>query len=133
MPSLEYRNKTWTWLDFINQVKKGTACLVTVLFGFKPKCHLIQSIIIMLLDAIRAVWANAPSLVREKFFTRNTVESDLRPSDVGGVPMTTSVSSQSNSGSGSDINAIVSATTSVVSEDQSQDTASTISVSKGIS
>lgn len=24
LPTLEYRNKTWTWLDFLNAIKKGT-------------------------------------------------------------------------------------------------------------
>ncbi|TPX40981.1 hypothetical protein SeMB42_g05797 [Synchytrium endobioticum] len=58
MPTLEYRNKTWTWLDFIYAVKK---------------------------DAMRAAWANAPSLVREKFFTRNTAEADIHQDPLIGM------------------------------------------------
>ncbi|TPX36491.1 hypothetical protein SmJEL517_g01315 [Synchytrium microbalum] len=84
MPSLEYRNKTWTWLDFINQVKK---------------------------DSIRAVWANAPSLVREKLFARAIAESEsTHNSDSVGVPLSTSSTqssiSTSSAATGSDITAI---------------------------
>ena len=45
--TLEYRNKTWSWLDFLNQIKK---------------------------DAKKAVIANSGSLVKEKllFQKRNT-------------------------------------------------------------
>ncbi|KAJ3089994.1 hypothetical protein HK102_004954 [Quaeritorhiza haematococci] len=43
MPTLEYRNKAWSWLDFLDQVKK---------------------------DAIRAILSNTASLVKEKFFQR---------------------------------------------------------------
>lgn len=44
MPTLEYRNKTWTFYDFLQQVKK---------------------------DAIRAILvANTASLVKEKLFSR---------------------------------------------------------------
>ncbi|KAJ3292269.1 hypothetical protein HK104_005429 [Borealophlyctis nickersoniae] len=43
MPTLEYRNKTWTWLDVMDAVKK---------------------------DAIRAVLANTGALVRDKLFQK---------------------------------------------------------------
>lgn len=48
MPALEYRNKTWSWLDFLNQLKK---------------------------DAIRAIIANTASLLKEKIFVRSKVET----------------------------------------------------------
>ncbi|KAJ3185044.1 hypothetical protein HDU87_002610 [Geranomyces variabilis] len=43
MPTLEFRNKTWTWLDFLDAVKK---------------------------EALRAVLANTGALVREKLFQK---------------------------------------------------------------
>ncbi|KAI9095836.1 golgi-body localization protein domain-containing protein [Phlyctochytrium arcticum] len=43
MPTLEFRNKTWTWLDFLDAVKK---------------------------EAFRAVLANTGALVREKLFQK---------------------------------------------------------------
>ncbi|KAI8818444.1 golgi-body localization protein domain-containing protein [Fimicolochytrium jonesii] len=43
MPTLEFRNKTWTWLDFLDAVKK---------------------------EALRAVLANTGALVREKLFVK---------------------------------------------------------------
>ncbi|KAI8807606.1 golgi-body localization protein domain-containing protein [Cladochytrium replicatum] len=42
MPTLEYRNKTWTWYDFLNQVKR---------------------------DAVKAVLANSGALIREKLMS----------------------------------------------------------------
>ncbi|KND00922.1 uncharacterized protein SPPG_04022 [Spizellomyces punctatus DAOM BR117] len=43
MPTLEFRNKTWTWLDFLDAVKR---------------------------EALRAVLANTGALVREKLFQK---------------------------------------------------------------
>ncbi|KAI8909298.1 golgi-body localization protein domain-containing protein [Powellomyces hirtus] len=47
MPTLEFRNKTWTWLDFLDAVKK---------------------------EALRAVLANTGALVREKLFQKRKPE-----------------------------------------------------------
>ncbi|KAJ3358796.1 hypothetical protein HDU91_005109, partial [Kappamyces sp. JEL0680] len=44
--TLEYRNKTWTWLDFLNAIKK---------------------------DALRAALANTGALVREKLFKKPAI------------------------------------------------------------
>lgn len=38
MPTLEFRNKTWTWLDFLDAVKKGLLSLAPLV---KEICGLI--------------------------------------------------------------------------------------------
>ncbi|KAJ3023706.1 hypothetical protein HKX48_001596 [Thoreauomyces humboldtii] len=50
MPTLEFRNKTWTWLDFLDAVKK---------------------------EALRAVLANTGALVREKLFQKRKPSTQL--------------------------------------------------------
>eukprot|EP00842_Homolaphlyctis_polyrhiza_P002467 jgi/Hompol1/3220/HPOL_006407-RA len=48
LPTLEYRNKTWTWYDFVSAIKK---------------------------DAMRAALANTGALVREKLFQKRKMAS----------------------------------------------------------
>ena len=65
LPTLEYRNRTWSWYDFLNALKK---------------------------DALRAALANTGSLLREKLFVRkstvvedsnlNSSNTDLTKSEV---------------------------------------------------
>ena len=47
LPTLEYRNRTWSWYDFLNALKK---------------------------DALRAALANTGSLLKEKLFVRKGIE-----------------------------------------------------------
>lgn len=58
MPTLEYRNKTWSWYDFIEALKK---------------------------DAVRVIFANTGALVREKIFQqkRKTVAGGPGNSSLG--------------------------------------------------
>jgi hypothetical protein len=60
LPTLEYRNKTWTWYDFLQAAKKGT----------------LNS-----LDALRAALANTGALVREKLFVKKTEDSSTEDVD----------------------------------------------------
>ncbi|KAI8620772.1 golgi-body localization protein domain-containing protein [Chytriomyces sp. MP71] len=63
MPTMEYRNKTWSWQDVFAALKK---------------------------DAIKAVLHNSGALVREKLFTKNTkaIENELVLSGSGARPET---------------------------------------------
>ncbi|KAI9017507.1 golgi-body localization protein domain-containing protein [Gaertneriomyces semiglobifer] len=62
MPTLEFRNKTWTWLDFLESVKK---------------------------EAFRAVLANTGALVREKLFqSKRKQAATASASDVDTPTMT---------------------------------------------
>ncbi len=59
MPTLEYRNKTWSWYDFIEALKK---------------------------DAIRVIFANTGALVREKIFQqKRRLSQPLFQVGLGGV------------------------------------------------
>ena len=52
LPTLEYRNRTWSWYDFLNALKK---------------------------DALRAALANTGSLLKEKLFVRKPVTMEAGP------------------------------------------------------
>ncbi|CAG8497028.1 4299_t:CDS:2 [Acaulospora colombiana] len=70
MPTLEYRNKTWSWLDFLEQLKK---------------------------DALRTILLHSPALLKEKFITSRRVRPIISTNVTPDIMMDSPISMVSES------------------------------------